>query len=191
MVLQKISIVIESLKRFFQKKEIRKNLKNLDRKLEFQSVELAKSIGVVYVVEDEADYIRVDNWIKKLFAMGKEIRVIGYHHSDNVPHYCIPKLKHEYYSKKDVNWYGKPIRPSVNDFINEPFDLLIDLTMVDNYTIKHVVSSSIASMKIGKKTIGYEVLYDLMITLNETHDMDDLIYFIETYTKQLKGDENK
>lgn len=183
--------MIESIKRFFQKKEIRKNLKNLERRLEFQSVELARSIGVVYVVESEADYIRVDNWIKKLFAQGKEIRVIGYHHSDNVPHYCIPKLKHEYYSKKDVNWYGKPVRSSLNDFINEPFDLLIDLTMVDNYTIKHVVSSSVSSMKIGKKTNGYEDIYDLMITLNETHDMEDLIYFIETYTKQLKGDDNK
>ncbi len=180
--------MIESLKKYFQRKEIRKNLKILQRRLVFQSIEQAKNIGVVYVVESEADYIRVDNWIKKLFANGKIIRVIGYHHSDNVPHYCIPKLKHEYYSKKDVNWYGKPIRVSVNDFINEPFDVLIDLTMVDNYTIKHIVSSSNASMKIGRKVDGYEDLYDLMLSLNEEHDMDDLIYFVESYTKQLKGE---
>lgn len=183
----KIIEVIETIKRFFQKKELKKNLKNNNRYVEFQSVESAKKIGVIYIVEDEASYIRIDNWLKKLAAAGKEVRVVGYHHSDNVPHYCIPKLKHEYYSKKDVNWYGKPIRPSLKDFVEEPFPILIDLTMDENFTTKYILSLSKSSMKVGKKNEGMEDFYDFMISLNEEHDMDDFIYFIETYTKQLKG----
>lgn len=183
----KIDKVIRRLKLFFQNRELKRNLKNNNRYVEFQSVESAKTVGVVFVVEDEVSYIRIDNWLKKLVAAGKEVRVVGYHHSDNVPHYCIPKLKHEYYSKKDVNWFGKPIRPSLGDFVKEPFQILIDLTIDDNFTTKYITSLSESSMKVGKKSDGNEDFYDFMISLNEDFEMDDFIYFIESYTKQLKG----
>lgn len=179
--------VIRRIKLFFQNRDLKRNLKNNNRYVEFQSVESAKTVGVVFVVEDETSYTRIENWLKKLVAAGKEVRVVGYHHSDNVPHYCIPKLKHEYYSKKDVNWYGKPIRPSLNDFVREPFQILIDLTIDDNFTTKYITSLSKSSMKIGRKSDENQDFYDFMISLNEDLDMDDFIYFIESYTKQLKG----
>lgn len=179
--------MIRRIKLFFQNRDLKRNLKNNNRYVAFQSVEAAKTVGVVFVVEDEASYNRIDNWLKKLVAAGKEVRVVGYHNSDNVPHYCIPKLKHEYYSKKDVNWYGKPVRPSLNDFVREPFQILIDLTIDDNFTTKYITSLSKSSMKIGRKSDENQDFYDFMISLNEDLDMDDFIYFIESYTKQLKG----
>lgn len=177
--------VFESIKNFFRKRELRLSISSNERWAKSVSIADAKTIGIVYIVDNEETYKRMEMWIKSLSAQGKTVLVVGYHPQDIVPHYCIPKIKHEFYSKKDMNWFGKPIRTSLNNFLNEEFDMLIDFDTENIFSAKYIVSKSKAKMKIGSND-DYQDLYDFMILLSDDHSMNDYIHFIESYTNKFK-----
>ena len=84
-----------------------------------------------------------------------------------------------------MNWFGKPIRTSLNNFLNEEFDMLIDFDTENIFSAKYIVSKSKAKMKIGSND-DYQDLYDFMILLSDDHSMNDYIHFIESYTNKFK-----
>lgn len=71
-----------------------------------------------------------------------------------------------YFTDADLNWYGKPKFKDVENFINTPFDLLINLASNDTWAIKFCVMPSKAKFKVGKLE-GNDDVYDFMIDLSK------------------------
>lgn len=67
-----------------------------------------------------------------------------------------------FFTDKDLNWYGKSKFKDVDNFINTPFDLLINLASNDTWAIKFCVMQSKAKFKVGKLEDNSDV-YDFMI----------------------------
>ena len=68
--------------------------------------------------------------------------------------------------------------PLIQEFADEPFDMLIDLSMEVIFPLQYVLAKSTAKFKVGRQNDSSEDYYDLMINLDETHDVNDLIYYI-------------
>ena len=62
----------------------------------------------------------------------------------------------------DLNWYGKPKFKDVENFIDTPFDLLINLASNDSWAIKFCTMLSKAKFKVGKFEENGDV-FDFMI----------------------------
>ena len=121
-------------------------------------------------------------------ATGKILRIVGYHDHKYVPHYCIPKLKYDFFCQKEQNWVGIPNAPFVDEFVNEPFDMLIDLSMEPIFPLQYILAKSVARFKVGSRHADKEKFLDMMIELDENHSVNDLVYFINDYTNKLNGE---
>lgn len=150
-------------KQFFLDSTIKKELRSRTRKVKISNLALAKSIGVVYDASTENDYNRAAGLIRHLQAQGKMVKSIGFVKYKDLPHYLPAKLNFDYITLKDVNWYGKPDNKFVTDFKNYDYDILIDLNLGGNQSLKYVVALSQAKFKIGLFNEQEKDIYDFML----------------------------
>jgi hypothetical protein len=142
----------------------------------------AKFIGILYPLNNEQEYDRVSLFTKKLQDQGKKVNVIGLYEYNRIPVYYIPKLAYDLLHPKDLDIFFRPKAPFVSKFIEEEFDILIDLSLPSDFPLYYIASLSKASFKIGRMVEGKEMPYDLMIDAGPDIDSKQLIEQIVHYT---------
>jgi len=155
--------IIAKIKLYFLNRSIRKEQKQLRRQRKISNLEQAKSIGVVYNASTENDYSRAAGLIRHLQAQGKMVKSLGFVSYKDLPHYLPAKLSFDYITLKDLNWYNKPNSKFIDDFKNYEFDILIDLNLSGNDSLRYVVTLSRAKFKIGLFNEEQKEIYDFML----------------------------
>ena len=164
---------------------IAKELAQNNRPKKNNSLSTARSIGLLYYIADEAVYKTVEAFIQSLNEKQKKVRVICYTDTKRVPHYFIPKLTQDIITRKDLNWYRKPTKGFVQEFIGEKFDLLLDLSLSDYFPLKYIAALSEASLKVGRFNEDHTDYYDLMIQTSGVAGLDEFIIQIDHYLNML------
>lgn len=154
------------------------------------SISAAKSIGLLYYLADEAAYNTIEAFIQALNEKQKKVRLICYTDLKIVPHYFIPKLTQDIITVKDLNWFRKPAKGFVQEFIAEKFDLLIDLSMFDYFPLQYIAALSEASLKVGRFDEAHTEYYDLMIDTSGVTGLDEFISQIDHYLNMLNQEPN-
>lgn len=149
------------------------------------SISTAKSIGLLYYLSDEAAYHIVETFIQSLNEKQKKVRLICYTASKTVPHYFIPKLSQDIITAKDLNWFRKPAKGFVQEFIGDTFDLLLDLSLFDCFPLQYIAALSEASLKVGRFAEAHTDYYDLMIHTSGVTGLDEFITQINHYLNMI------
>jgi hypothetical protein len=149
------------------------------------SLSTAKSIGLLYYLADEATYNTVEAFVQSLIEKKKKVRLICYTDAKIVPHYFIPKLTQDIVTRKDLNWFRKPAKGFVKEFIGEKFDLLLDLSLLDSFPLQYIAALSKASLKVGRFDEEHTEYYDLMIDTSGVTGPDEFITQIDHYLNML------
>jgi hypothetical protein len=176
---------IKKIKQNALKRRIKSGVDKKNRELKLQSWATVKTIGFLYIVPDEQEYIKFTSFINSLQAEKKEIKALGLLTTKEMPHYCYPRLSFDYFSRKETNWYGKPVGSKVNDFVDTPFDLLINLDLSGNLVFDCIVSISAARLKAGIFRKENAAPYDLMIDDSSVSDSGLLIEHVISWIKTL------
>mgnify|MGYP000455522646 CR=1 FL=1 len=128
---------------------IKKN-KKIQRKRFYHSLKTANTFGILLNSYDTEAFSAVRSFYRFLTDEGKKIKCacfvlpIENYVENNV--FISPFL---YFSEKDFDIRGKPKSSFLKDFINTPFDILIDVRKNTNYFIDYVLYYSQAALKIG------------------------------------------
>lgn len=178
--------IINNIRTYFGKRSLRADLQKTSRSKRPVNLINAHSIGIIYLLSEEDEYNKVSNFTKHLQEQGKKVSVIGSYHYNRVPVYYIPKLSYDLMLPKDVDFFYRPSAPFVTRFIDEPFDMLIDLSSPDNFTLHYIATLSKAGFKIGRRIDDRPLPYDLMIDSSPDMQTQDLIKEIVRYTSNLE-----
>lgn len=126
----------------------------------------AQSVALIYVDQDEELYSQIKRYVKFLHSEYGMRRVCAMAFIDKkakqIPVYQAQKLEYQYFTRNDINWYQKPVH-NVANFLEEPFDILIDLNLQNNLATDYLVRDSKASMKVGDRSKKQAHLYDVLI----------------------------
>ena len=98
-----------------------------------------------------------------------------------MPFYLQPSLEFDFVTLKDINWYYKPKGVPVDNFINEDFDVLIDLVTNDCLPMEFLQALAHARFKVGKYNEDKKDVYDLMINVKEVKNINYLIEQVHHY----------
>jgi hypothetical protein len=148
-----------------------------------RNIALARKVGIVYVVEDEAAHNQVRNYVKRIkeeFGISS-IMALGYSDHKVLPHYLHAKLNFDAICQKDLNWYRIPQGNTVQNFMAEEYDILIDLTLEDRLPIQYIVAKSRARFKVGRLTEGNKRLLDMMIDMAGSRSLPQYIQQVHRY----------
>ena len=149
------------------------------------SLDSAQYLALLYYLPDEDTYKKVEEFIKKLNDLNIKVKVACYTDLKITPHYFIPKLLQDIFTEKDVNWYLQPVKPFVKDFLEQEFDLLIDLSTSEHFPLLYLAAKSKAALKIGHFDESLQEYYDLMIDVSKDASLEFLIEQVMHYLTKI------
>ncbi|OQX76994.1 MAG: hypothetical protein B6D61_07910 [Bacteroidetes bacterium 4484_249] len=145
---------------FLINREAHRNIR-VKKHVDFKDV---SSIGVLFLLGVEDEFDQIDRLVKELIALGKDVKMIGFFPDKIIPSFYIQKLKSDIITKKDINLFGFPKGEVVREFIENDFDLLIDLTVDDIFPIDYISGMSRAGLKAGRFRDDMVKVFDIMIS---------------------------
>lgn len=178
-----IDDIRQGIGNYFYKKEIAK----VKRNRSIQNLTDAKKIGILYDASEEPIHNVICDFVKYFQENLKVVKAIGYVNYGRLPHYCFPKLSFDYFTRKDLNWYYKPRTQRVQDFINEEYDIVIDLCMNDCFPLQYIAGLSQGKFKVGRYGSKYSSVYDFMLNVDAsiTHEkfIKECIHYLSILNK--------
>jgi len=163
--------------KYFFNKELSKT--GHDHKL--INLEKARCVGILYTLDDPPVYDVVSEFVSQLQRMHIEVKALGFVRNRNLISRFLPKLSYDFFSKKDINWFYRPIHAKVKDFINKEFDILIDLSLQESFTLKYISGLSRSFCRVGKFSEENTHYYDLLFVVNPSVTLPDYIKQITHY----------
>ena len=133
----------------------------------------ALSVGVIFTVEDRQKHDDIKEFIRKLEHDGKQVKVMSF----------LPKNKDNYeflfdfFTEKEVSFWGNITSESANRFSEVPFDFLFYIDTTPNPLILNVLARSKARCRAGKFWDSSRHYFEFMIDVkNGTRALIDGLY---------------
>lgn len=164
--------IIEKIREKFARSFLLQTATEQSRKQVPTNLDNAQTAIILYQVEDEATYKAAENIISRLNDFNLKIRVVAFTSQKIIPHYFIPKITQDIITSKDINWRYFPTKAFFKDLISNKFDILIDLTLSDNYPLLYCAVLSAAGLKAGRFQENNQAFYDLLIHTSPGETID-------------------
>ena len=165
---------------------LRKEFANISRNIAVTNFEEAETIALIFDATDKEEIEVVKKYIKKLKENKRKVRAIGFYDGKEEPVLMSSKLEYDFFSRKQLKWYLKPDDPIVENFMQEPFDLLINLCMNFKTPLLYVTALSRAKFKVGRQHTQYEPYYDLLLNVEDGTGLKNFIAVAEKYLSMIQ-----
>ncbi len=182
---------IKNIKLFLANNALKRELgsvkkESVPNKFNFNQI---KTVGILVDASNADDFELVKRYVLYLREHSKKVKVIGFFSTKHIPPLTYSKLEYDFFSVKEINWLGKPTTHVIDNFIEEPYDLLIDLNIHDHFPLKYIASISKAKFKVGKYNEKDESIYDMMIDADHTQTLKYFLRQVDTYITMLNKQE--
>lgn len=147
-----------------------------------------KTVGIIFDATNTDDYEIVKRYVVYLREHMKKVKVLGFFSTKEIPALTYSKLEYDFFSTKELNWIEKPDSALIRNFINEEYDLLIDLNIHDHFALKYIAALSKSSFKVGKYDEEGIDIHDLMIDADNTKTVKYFLRQIDTYITMLNSE---
>jgi len=178
---------IKNIQEKLGRMRLKKECKQLQRKVKAFNIEKASTIGVVYNATNRNDAEIVKKFTQYLKEERKEVLSIGYIDSKDSSDVVKSHLNHIYFDKQDLSTSLVPKGYDVEQFINKPYSILVDLNIGDCFPVEYISSLSQARFKVGAKGSYRDNACDLVIDIDENKKMEYLVIQIKHYLKMIKN----
>ncbi|MFM7024124.1 MAG: DUF6913 domain-containing protein [Flavobacteriales bacterium] len=172
--------IIQDIREKLAERAMRKAAKK-DREKVPVNLSGAKNCAILYRADNPEEEDLVKKYVKYLRDYKLNVKALGYFDLPKMPDDVNPKLEYDYFTKKDLNLLLQPTGKVVTNFIEEPYDILIDTSITAFIPFKYIVSQSQAKFKVGRKELEYSSEFDLMIKVEEGKDLRYLLRYIDHY----------
>jgi len=164
---------------------LKKDIANTKRTKAIMNLSAARAVGIVYNIGDIKEVEMVRKYITHLREMGKKVRSIGYVPSKEMPGNVTTSIDQQCITLKNVNWYFKPAIGFIGSFVEEEFDVLLDLNISASLPLVFIAALSKAKCKVGRYSEKYLSIYDVMIEADEEKTLKYFLQNVDTYMEML------
>lgn len=171
---------VRNLKQKAGKRILNKQLRHFKRIRETHNFETAKTAGILFTPTDQASFEQIKLFLSYLGKYKIQIYVLGYIDAKIVPESFLFWKGINLFSRKELSWSRIPKSPVVNDFIDKPFDVLLDLSLTDFFPIEYISRLSKSKFKVGRLTNNHNS-YDLMFDIKNEKKLETYLEHIKNY----------
>ena len=161
-------------------RSLNKKLRQFKRIRESHNLETAKTAGILFTPTDQVSFEQIKQFLTYLGNYKLQIYVLGYIDAKTIPESFLFWKGINLFSRKELNWYLIPKTPVVTDFIDKPFDVLLDLSLDDFFPVEYIARLSKSKFKVGRFTENHNS-YDLMFELEKGNSLDSYLEYIKKY----------
>lgn len=162
---------------------LNQKLKSLNIKTIACNLNQAKNIALVFNADSSND-VNALKIIEKYYRDKKiQVQTIGFSNSKHLNETFIGDKTHHFVCLKDFNWLFLPKKYLQETFLNNKFDILVNLYTQNTIAAEYLVRCSKAKFKVGSAHQNKQ-MHDLMI---DTGDKKDDIIFLSNQVNYYLG----
>ncbi|MFA7081676.1 MAG: hypothetical protein WC135_03600 [Bacteroidales bacterium] len=161
--------MLDKIRRFVQSFVLKAKLKRHQREKKVSSLNSAKTVGIVCLVDKEINWNIIKTLIKEFQDNKAKIEVMGVFYGNLKPLWFIETLNVTLCTDKELGLSQIPNGMHVDEFLAKEFDLLIDFSIKDDFAPFYLSALSKAKFKIGLDTENNRKHFDLLLKLKETN----------------------
>lgn len=178
--------MIEKIKHSLALQQLKKDFSLIERVRKDPNIHREAFVGILYDATDKTQFEVVREFFRDLKANGKNPVSLGYiDFKEPLSFHPLARPESDYFFKHQLNWMQKPASAVVDNFVSEPFDILINLSLRDSYPLNYITAVSKAGLKIGRAQSEISFCYDMSFYLDEEADLRSFAYMIVHYLSQL------
>ncbi len=141
----------------------------------------AKTIGIIFSADDKYKFDCIKQFKKDLENEGKIVEVLSYlgKGKDNY------EFLFDFFTARDISFWGRFTSTLVNNFISQPFDFLFSVDIKSNIYTDNILACSQAKCRVGLFRENKSQFFELMINVNDSKPISVLIHDMYHFTKKL------
>lgn len=180
--------MLDKVKQVYGDFQLKRESSQLERNRKDPDIHGPVKIGILYDATVKEDFMMVREFFRDLKECGKYPVSLGYiDFKEPLSFHPLARPEADYFLKSQLNWFQKPACPVVDNFIKEPFDILINLTLKDTYPLDYIAALSRAGVKVGRANSAVSFCYDMSFFLEEGSDLQSFAYIIVHYLNQINA----
>jgi hypothetical protein len=176
--------IIQRLRQFVFRNTLNKKLssarKPSGKKVSFET---AKTIGLLFDANDLNTRNIVLKYGASLKKQGKRVTWLGFldnkHDTEN--------YTFDYYNLKNIDWAQRAKGEHVDEFVNQPFDILIAAMLKSSQHAEFIAATSKASIKAGPIPDYVPEAFDVMIDYKTGTDLPEFLKQIESLLRKTQA----
>lgn len=178
--------IVEKVKLALGHSMLKKYTSTLDRVRTDPDIHRSPVIGILYDATERDDFEMVREFFKDLRQNGIKAVSLGYiDYKETLSFHPLARPEADYFFKSQLNWLNRPQSTVVDHFINEPFDMLIHLSLKDFFPLDYVAAASRAGLKIGRSDAAVNYCYDMTFALDKEAGLRNFAYTIIHYLSNI------
>ncbi len=147
----------------------------------------AVKIGILFNATDPIISATIRDFGNELISDNKKVQMLGFINSTKLNKQVSNTLAISYFSRDDISFLDIPKSNILSYFVDQPFDILINLHFNSSNVLLFLGHMSNASYRIGSYTNDHSFIgSDIMINCNGKEDILDLIEQIKHYFNFIK-----
>ncbi len=159
--------------------KIKNRLQGKRRGLNFDK---SRTIGILFDATNMENRNLVLEYAEQLRSQKKQVKLLGFFDS---------KMKDEnftfrHFNRSDIDWAFRPKGSNVEEFMNQQFDVLINLNTSSTTSTEYISALSKANFKVGPFT-ERTICYDLMIDTDQRTSLRKFIDQMEGLLEKTKA----
>ena len=110
------------------------------RKVKYSyNLKKSNSIAVLFDATDVNNIKIVKDFVYSYSSGKQKVSAMGYVNDRNISFDHFSILYFDYFSNKNLNWFGKPCGHLINNFLDYEYDILIDLSLKNHYALNYYI----------------------------------------------------
>jgi hypothetical protein len=172
--------LFDNIKSNYATRRIRTESKGVVRQKIVSNIDDAKTIGICFPFTGNDDFDLLKKYVLYLRDLKKKVKAIGYYTTKEEPGVQYSKVDYDFFPKTSHNWFGKPTDHIVTNFIEEEFDILIDINTNNDTVLTYVAAMSKAKFKVGRLD-EKDWIHDLMFDSPADKGLKFFLRQVDTY----------
>lgn len=145
--------------------KLKQEIKKISRKNKSVSLKAAQYIGILVTVKNQQQLDEVEEVALELKKANKKVRLLAFTSDQTLK--TTPNNNIELISSADVNWNFIPKREKIINFVNNEFDILINLCTEICFPLVYVTALSKSLFKVGAYHKKNSAFYDFMLATQQ------------------------
>lgn len=177
--------IFDGIRRKFALTKIKQDAEHVLRNKQVFNLDDAKTVGIAFHFTTNEDFDLLKKYVLYLRELKKKVKVVGYYEGKVAPSVQYSKVDYDFVNEKSFTWWGKSTDHIVHNFIEEPYDIYIDLNFSDSIALKHIAYNSAASFKIGLYKEDDESPFDMLISVGRDAGWKAFLREVDTYLQKI------
>lgn len=141
----------------------------------------AHEIGILFDASDPERVAVVSQFAESLRKENKKTSLLGFYNQSKQ----AINFNFVYFNRKNLNWYLAPVSAEVREFMERPFDILINAYTSESLPLEYVSALSHARFRIGAYGKSKTHAYDLMVDMKDDDNLAGLLQQYRHYLEML------